>query len=236
MTKDLLGAIAEENLYLAERRQGIDTSLPVRLSQYGYDNLDKYFIDKKQYLFSKWSPDVIYYDVTVAPQYMEDAIVNTKYGIYMLESSGIYAFHGNGGIDLDLCKQLNVIPANMGYNGGIIIGSNEDLAIEILMPTEIDMHGHEILAKFAEIMRKYMSNVVVDGNDILVDGKKVLGSIERHFRDVYVWAAQVSFADYTEYIPKLCNKISLKRPGYIDKNKLSKEQLKTEVVQWLQKR
>lgn len=235
MTKNLLGAMEEEKRYLAERMQGIDSSLQARLSSFGYKVLDNYFVEKKDYLFSQWTPEVRRTDISIVADEVEQAIKNKDYGVYIPTVSGLYAFYGSEELDFDLCKSLNVRPVNMGYSGGTIVGSSEDFAIEILMPASIGIDGHDIISKFAEIISTKIEGVTIDGNDILVDGAKVMGSMERHFGHVYVWAAQVSFADYTDYITKLCKKSSVKCPSKIDTNLLSREQLEKEVLAWLQK-
>lgn len=235
MNRDLLGAMAEEKLYVADRMSGINSSLQSRLSAFGYNNLDDYFKEKKDYLFEQWIPEVRRTDISIVSEEVERAIKNDDYGIYIPTVSGLYAFYGSEELDLELCKNLNVRPVNMGYSGGTIIGSSEDFSIEILMPACIGINCHDIISKFSEIISKKVQNVTIDGNDILVDGAKVMGSMERHFGHIYVWAAQVSFADHTDYIAQLCQKSSVKRPSKIDANLLSREQLEEEVLTWLLK-
>lgn len=235
MTKDLLGAMKEEQLYLADRMSGINSSLQSRLFLFGYKKLTEYFKEKKDYLFSQWVPEVRRTDISIVANEVEQAIKNEDYGVYIPTVSGLYAFYGSEELDLDLCKNLGVRPVNMGYNGGTIIGSSEDFSIEILMPASIGVNSQDIISKFAEIISNKIENVTIDGNDILVDGAKVMGSMERHLGRVYVWAAQVSFADYTDYIAQLCQKHSVKRPSKIDKTVLSREQLEREVLKWLLK-
>jgi lipoate-protein ligase A len=74
----------------------------------------------------------------------------------------------------------------------------------------VGLNSKIIMSKFHEIISKYIEDVVIDGNDILIEGKKVLGSMERRIGRVYVWAAQISFEDHSEIIKKICNKQSIK--------------------------
>lgn len=235
MNKQLEKAMIEEKAYVADRMNGIDTSLKERLVQYGYDTLDDYFKDKKKHLWDEWKPEVRRTDISIVSQVVEEAIKNEDYGVYIPTVSGVYAFHGENGIDKELCENLKVRPVNMGYRGGIIIGSEEDFAIEILMPAHLNVRSNEIIAKFAEIIGKYIPDVTIDGNDILVASEKIMGSMERHIGNVYVWAAQISFGDYEEYISKICKKPSVKKPSRIDRGLLSKDKLEKEVLKWLRK-
>lgn len=235
MMKDLSNAIKEEKKYIADKLAGTNTSLPARLSQYGYSNLTEYFHDKREYLFSQWTPEVVYIDVATLTTELEKAIKEEKYGIYISVSNGLYAFHGTDVIDYELCENLDVCVAELYHQGGTIIGSNADFGIEIVAPVSIGLDNDYIVNKFHEIINKYVDNVTMDGNDILVDGKKVMGSMRRNVGKVFVWAAQVSFADYNDIIVQVCNKQSIKKPSYIDSKKLSRNQLEKEVLAWLQK-
>lgn len=233
--KDLLNAIEEEKKYVSDRMSGINTSLLERIATCGYDDLIEYFNDKRDYLFNQWTPEVIYIDVATLTTELEKAVREEKYGIYISVSDGLYAFHGTDEIDYELCEDLNICVAELYHQGGTIIGSNADLGIEIVAPMSIGLDNNYILSKFYEIISKYVDNVMIDGNDILVNGEKVMGSMRRNVGNVFVWAAQISFNDYSDIIAKICNKQSIKKPSYIDSEKLSREQLEKEVLVWLQK-
>lgn len=235
MMKNLVGAIEEEKKYTQDRLNGINTSLVERLTIYGYDNLTEYFDDKREFLFNKWIPEIIYIDVKTLTTELEKAVREEKYGIYISTSDSLYAFHGTDVIDYKLCENLNICVAELYHQGGTIIGSNDDLGIEIVAPIELGLDNDYIINKFYEIISKYVDNVTIDGNDILIDGNKVMGSMRRNVGNVFVWAAQVSFNDYSDIISQICSKKSSKTPSYIDSNKLSKGQLEKEVLEWLQK-
>lgn len=235
MKKDLENAMAEEKRYVADRMQGMDTILRERLVQYGYDTLDDYFKDKKKHLWDKWKPEVFYISVGTFSQDVEAAINNEAYGIYIPVADGLYAYHGTDEIDRELCKSMGVRVIDLNYQGGTIVGSTEDFSIEILYPSTMMLTGNDIIGKIAEIVGRSMDGVTVNGNDLLVNGEKVMGSMERHVGNVRVWAAQISFGDYDEAIEKICNKKSMKKPGQIDRNKLTKDKLEKEVLKWLRK-
>lgn len=231
--KNLQLAMAEEKAYVADRMNRINTSLPDRLKQFGYDTLDEYFKDKYEYLFNQWRPEVYPIDVRTITTDLEAAVRNKRYGIYISTTDGLYAFHGSDEIDYALCDELGITVAELYYKGGTIIGGVEDLGIEIIAPIELGLLGHQILSKFHSIISEYEDNAEITGNDILVNGEKVLGSMQRFVGEVFVWAAQVSFGDHDEIIEKVCNKKSSKKPGRL-KN-VDKDTLEREVLKWLQK-
>lgn len=186
--------------------------------------------------FNEWIPEVYRVPIEEYADITENAILTGQYGIYISHGEGIHAYHGNQPIDYDLCENLGVRVVELGYNGGMILGSEADLSIIIVAPVAIGLSHEVIINKYHEIISKYISNTTIDGNDILVDGNKVCGSMERTIGVVYEWAAQVSFADYSEYIAQICNKPPVKKPAYIDSNLLTRDTLEEEILAWLQKK
>jgi hypothetical protein len=233
--KDLQLAILEEKAYLSDRSNGINTSLPGRLKQFGYDTLDEYFNDKREYLFNEWRPEIYPIDVRAITTDLEDAVRNEKYGVYISTAEGLYAFHGSDDIDYELCDELGIAVAEVYHMGGTIIGGVDDFGIEIVAPLELGLQPSQLLSKFYDIISRYETDVELVGNDILVNGEKVLGSMHRLVGNVFVWAAQVSFEEHDEVIKKICNKKSKKKPGRIKHATLNKKTLEREVLRWLRK-
>lgn len=233
--KDLNRAMEEEKKYLIDKSNKIDTNLSDRLSAYGYYNLKDYFTDKKEYLFNQWKPEVFPIAIEDLTTELESAVQNGKYGIYISVAKGLYAFHGNDDIDYQQCKRDGVYVAELYHRGGTIIGNEEDFGIEIVAPMFIGLDVNRIIGKFYEIINRYEDNVAIDGNDILVNDEKVLGSMTRNVGNVFVWAAQVSFGDHSDVIDKVCKKRSKKKPGRLHHEKLTKDVLQREVLKWLQK-
>lgn len=206
------------------------------LKEFGFPYLSAYYDAKREYLFAKWIPEVFYIDIAEYAAVTEDAITNGKYGIYISNGEGIHAYHGSEPIDRELCESLGVRVVDLNYAGGTIIGSAKDLSIIIVFPADIGMNHPTVINKFCEIISKYVPNVSRHGNDILVDGMKVSGSMTRYVGDSFVWAAQVSFDDYSDIIARVCEKPQYKKPAYIDNNLLTRDKLEGELIAWLQKR
>lgn len=51
----------------------------------------------------------------------------------------------------------------------------------------------------------------------------------------FVWAAQITFGDYTEYIKKICQKPAIKTPTHITSTILTRDLLEKEILAWLTK-
>lgn len=185
--------------------------------------------------FDEWMPNIYYVDISEYSAVTEDAIANNKYGVYISTGEGIHAYHGKSPIDYRLCKHLGVRVVELNYDGGIIIGSANDLSIIIVFPASLNMTHSIMINKIRDIIGKYIPDTTIDRNDILVNGEKVSGSMTRQVGDCFVWAAQISFADYSDYIHLICSKPSIKKPAYIDSNLLTRDNLEAEILAWLQK-
>lgn len=234
--KDIQNAIKEEKKYIAERLSNINTSLIDRLAQYGYSNLNDYFNDKRDHLFENWKPEIYRIDGEYLSTKMEQAIIDGQYGVYIMDTKKTYAFHGNDSIDYKLCEDLSVETIELRYAGGTIIGDAQDLGILLVMPREFNITTSMINQKVLSIIGESIQDVELSGNDILVNGDKVMGSMSRIVGNSFVWAAQISFADHSDLITKICNKPAIKKPSHIDKSKLSRNKLERRLLKWLQKR
>ena len=94
--------------------------------------------------FDEWMPNIYYVDISEYSAVTEDAIANNKYGVYISTGEGIHAYHGKSPIDYRLCKHLGVRVVELNYDGGIIIGSANDLSIIIVFPASLNM-THSIM-------------------------------------------------------------------------------------------
>ena len=234
--KSLITAINTEKYILENKNEAFYMSEIERLlKQSGYSSKEEYVIEKRDYLFGQWIPEVYYIDIAEFAEVTENAINNNEYGIYIQTENGVHAFHGTDEIDYDLCEELGVQVVELNYEGGTIIGSMKDLSILIIFPAFMEMKHSIIINKFKEILDKYIEGITINGNDILLNGDKISGSMIRQVGNSFVWAAQVSFADYSEYIEKICNKPTIKTPAYIDNFLITRNELEKEICLWLRK-
>ena len=230
--RNLQKAIAEEKAYIECRLNNISSNLSERLLMCGYQNITEYFEDKRQYMFSQWTPKVYYIDEDFLDTQMEKNIQDGVDGIYIIEPKNkYYAFHGDDEIDYDKCHKLNVRPIEMHYSGGTIIGNKEDLGILLVIPKDMMFSHSIIMHRVMKIIKKYCPNALSVGNDVLVDNEKVMGSMTRYVGNYFIWAAQFSFANHDDLISKICKKDSIKKPSKF--KLLTKNTMEKEMVEWL---
>ena len=102
------------------------------------------------------------------------------------------------------------------------------MSIGICTPIKNNSTAEYILNELASIFRKHTcKEVVVDGNDILVDGYKVVGSSTYPDTMMFMLVAIISFSEKNDLINTICLKKSSKATGHIDF--MSAEALKEEV-------
>ena len=220
-----------EQEYLTLRLSGEPVVLD--LAPFGYADLNKYFSDKREYQLKHCGITIHETTMDNIESRVEAAVMSKAPSIWIPDADEVFVWHGNESIDAELCTELGLHIYNMNYIGGTIVSGPEDLSFAIIVPESIDIGTSYILEKIKMIMSEYLDDVVVDGNDILVGGMKVLGSMNRRVDGMYVFACQISYADRTEHIKQLCSKQSVKTPGYIDSSKLTKQTLKGEVIRCL---
>lgn len=201
----------------------------------GFNSWDEYVEAKGNYLFEQWIPEVYYVSIKEYAEIVENALDTDKYGIYISQGEGVHAYHGNGDLDRELCKELNVEVVDLKYSGGTIIGSAKDLSIIIVFPRFMELPHEFFIEKIVEIMSEYISEVSIDRNDILIEGNKVSGSMMRHKLNSSIWAAQISFEDYANYIGALCDKPAIKKPSYVNSELITRDELENKIVAWLRK-
>jgi lipoate-protein ligase A len=185
--------------------------------------------------FENWKPDVYRVPFEDYSRVTENAMLTGQYGIYVLDADTLYVHHGNHHLDYELCEELGIKVNELGYAGGNIIGSGEDLTIHIIAPESMGLTHKFIIQKITEIISKYVPNTTYVKNDILVNGDKVSGSAIRQICGSWVWMAQISFGEYSEYIEKICQKPAIKKPSYIDSSLLTRDELEKEILNWLRK-
>lgn len=225
-------AIAAEQTYLQKRLSGEDVALD--LSEYGYESLDTYFADKKEYQLRHCGIQMYELPINDALDQFAQAIQSKTPGVWEPIIDKLFVWHGNEYIDTELCDELGVGIYQMpDFVGGNIVSGPEDLSLAFCIPADIDITTEYMLDKLKEIMDKYVDGVTIDGNDFLLNGRKVMGVMNLRVNGMYLFACHISYADHTEYINQICGKKSTKIPGYIDSSLLPKQTLKNEVLAWL---
>lgn len=148
-----------------------------------------------------------------------------------MDTDRTIVYHGSEPFNKDYCIEHNIPIVEYLTNGGTLIASDKELSIGVCVPDNINIDMNYMLNGLRDILAKYMDDVVVDNNDILLSGKKVCGSTEYRMNNRFAFIAQFSFDDKLDLINKICPSTSGKIPHYL--TKITREQLRKEILTWL---
>lgn len=237
MEKNIELAIQKEEEYIQRKVYQEDNTANIYdyLAEAGYDDIEEFREDKTIYLLKHQN-----YIIDEVPEIKEDCYVDKIKNkipafVYIIHSGNNFAFVPNTFDKDDILAEYNIIPARMNYEAknGVIITSDGDLRVVLIMPDFIEIPQNYFLIKIRDYLSKYFADVRIDNNDIMLNNKKVLGSGLKNENSMNVFMFQITFVDRSELIKKICT-TSIKEPGFIDPNIVSPEQLKNEFLSWLQ--
>lgn len=233
--KDIVKAIEAEQDYIQLNLSGESPNIHDFLDTWGYSNLEEFHNDKIEYMLKCLNWDVVHQpkiDLAVTYYDLENQIPAFMYSVFTGEN---YAFvKTNYEHDHNL-EDLGYKVIHMGYNtrNGLILSFDGDLRVYLIVPNNIDVNAETFLIKMNDYLNGLGLNSIVDGNDILVDGKKVCGSGMFVINDMLNIVYQINFTDHTDEIERICGEMP-KKPGYISQDILTPEQLKNKFLEWLQ--
>lgn len=232
--KDLEKAIKKEQEYLSYRMKGEEPFHFIdAVKECGFESIDEYFKAKKLQKFQALSFEKIETNPLEAISKVLEVIRDKKTAVLFADTLFTIVWNGNGSeYNKEYCIEhgIPVLPLQTG--GGTIVSTKGDLNIGICFPRDSEYRSSDILNGFANIFRKYTNKTVeVQGNDVIIDGYKVMGSSVYNNKQMLMFITPVSMSDKSEIIENVCLKQSKKIPGYIDF--MSNEELRQEVAEWL---
>lgn len=224
-------AMQEEEAYLYMRDDGIDVSLPKALEEFGY-TLESYFVEKREYQLKHSNVKIVDTTSVQCRQEIENAINSRISSVIISNSEEDYVWKGSDQLDLELCKQLGLEVVNLEYEGGNIVTGKEDVNVAIILPDNIDTTNKLFLKRTCDFIGLTNPTAILDSNDILIDGKKVVGAMFKNTNHMKVFAMSVSLSDHSKEIAQICKPNPVKLPSYI--NNITYQEFKDEILSWLQ--
>lgn len=233
MAKDILNAIEAEQTYLHHKLKGESVSpLIDKIKACGFETLEEYFNDKMKYRFSQLE---FAYEECIPQtclQQVFSAINNKETKFLFMISDHTFVFNCSDDFNIDYCEQNGIPIYYTQAGGGTIVSTEGDVSFCICAPCSININANFILRNIASIIDKGSGIAEVDGNDILIDRKKILGSTSYRMNDMIAVVAHVSFKDNSDLISKICTSSKLiKIPSYIQN--ISQEDFRAGVMKWL---
>lgn len=234
MNKDIVGAMAKEREYLSFRMKGEEPYHFVdAVKEYGFGSLKEFFEAKRDYEFSQIQFEVVETTPDKAIDAVFAAISAQKNTVGFINIDYTLVLTGNlGDANKEYCDECNIPIYPYYTNGGSSVATEGDILLGICFEKTRDHLFNYLLDKVKRIFEKHSSsNFEVVGNDILMDGKKIVGSAIFNQNEMYVLINYLSFSDKKDLIENICLKHSTKQPGYIDF--MTRDDFKREVLEWL---
>ena len=230
---ELLKAMEIEQEYLAYRMKDEEPyHLADKIKEFGYADLTEYFNEKREYEFSQLSFDYIEKQPSECINEVLRMINEKVTGVLFVDTDEPFVFCGDGcDYDAEYCEENGIAIYPIFTKGGCIVSSKGDFSLGICVPSNSFVNLTYILKNIADILRKYTNEVAVDGNDILINGKKVIGSATYNQNGMFMFVAHVSFVDNFTIVECICKKPMIKQVGNI--TCLSRDEFKQEVTSWL---
>lgn len=143
------------------------------------------------------------------------------------------AFPGYGNpIDEELCKQLKVGVISLPNQGGIIVSGKGSISLGHFSKNTENKHNKELTDKLINWLKTFGLNIILEGNDILVDGKyKVASSGSRRFGDILFSTFHISYNVDLDLINKICTKPMHKIPKGLQEYGIAEDTLLNKVKQ-----
>lgn len=203
-------------------------------------SLSEFFYQRSLYLMRESLNKQLY--TTTPDKIMEDSrdfIANQHYAVLEANVEQNIVHLGKGkdtNIDLDFCRSHNIEVCPYDSYGGAIVSGKGDYNLTLVLPNDIDIDVAVVLGAIGDIFLRYFDTVEIQGNDIMVNGKKVLGSTAANINDVLFLGFAISFTEQPEIVEGVCGQPKTgKSIGSIDAHILSREQFRKELLSWLLK-
>lgn len=231
---NIVKAIEKEQEYLSYRRKGKEPfHLVDAIKEYGFDSLEEYFSAKRDYQFLRLKFDYAEVDPSEAIAEIFRMIDAHETKVLFVPSTRTFVFSGESKpYDEEYCKEHDIPVYPLYTRGGAIVSTAGDFSVVICMPDSVCCEVDYILEGMKKLMLPFMPTVEVVGNDLMVDGGKICGSVGYRQNGMFCFAAHFSFKDNSELIEKICGiSGSIKTPTVI--RGMTVPIFKQELREWL---
>lgn len=227
--------------HISNIENGIAESVPFadELKAIGYDSIEDFFNDKREYDMQNVLRGKVY---SVEPKdampTLRTLVSNHQFGIVSVYTTETCVHHGRDDskfLNYDYCSVNNIPIYTYDSFGGNIVATEGDYSLALLVPQSTDITVSFVLENIKRILSKHLKDVTIDNNDILVDGKKVVGITNFGTDDIFFSICHFSMSPKSDLILNICGEPTTnKTPWYIDSDLLTTEELMGEMLSWLQ--
>lgn len=177
-----------------------------KLKKLGYsperylEDKDNSYLKNLKIVYSK--PEFLIQDISKMIYSEQNSI------LFIKDSEVVYL--GTDSYNKQYCEENKIVVLPLNYSGGTIVTTKEDLGIVLCIKEELSQD--RLLIKINRWITENVSKSDIVGNDILINGYKVLGSSHRRVGNKNIYYYQVSFDVNLDRIKKICVKEMKKEP------------------------
>ena len=167
-------------------------------------------------------------DLNNVQKEVQNFIKEQREGYLLFSFPKTVCIKGSTTSDVDVSNsKANAVPVvKLFHEGGTIIASPSDVEIGIFTKGfKANDIMSEIIHDISEILSEKGFESEITGNDLLVEGKKVLGCGSRKFGEIVFGAMHISLENNTELINKICTKTCIKTPTGLKQYNLSTQNI-----------
>lgn len=227
-----------EKEYIEERVNGIDN---INFAQILEDNgftPDEFQYIKAEYYLETFNPVVLIGEVKVIDGEnfeVDRARAKKNSMIFALPTKKTVWYSQDDSFNKEYCDINNILYKKRGYLGGVICSLPTDLDVSIIAGDAPVQFPIVVLDKVqAWIKSKTSEEVEIKGNDILVNGNKVVGMANYTYGTMTLCGFHVSFDLDMDFIRGVCKKEIKKVPESLKHfGDFDREELITEMISWL---
>lgn len=240
MNQNILQGIKIQEKYLHDIEENGESNIVFAdaIKDLGFSSLDDFFSQKALYQLRTSFRNQHY--TTTPAQIMNlsrECIQNKQCAVIDadVENNCVHIGFGKDTvINTEYCKQHNIeVYPYDGYGGAIVSGTG-DYNLTLIFSDNIDIDTSVILKQIQRILSKYFDDVIVDSNDILIDGKKVMGATYAHANNMVFLGVAFAFVYQPDIVTAICGTPKTgKEIGCINPEILSRDQFKKELLSWL---
>lgn len=234
---DIVKAINIREEYFKLKAQGIHQyHLIDKLQECGFESIEQFEEEERVYRLGLVEFNYVEQPMPGGVAEIFKMIESNKPGVLFVDWEDTYVVCGDAGMksfNEEYCKENNITVFPLYSPGGSIVGSKGDFSFGVCTPLRAKADAWFILNQVKAIIQRYTDLVVtVEGNDILVDNKKICGSAFYQGENVLMVIMHFSFEDWSELISHICNPNKVGKPvSYIDF--MTRQEFKQEVKRWL---
>lgn len=234
--KDIIGAIEKEKEYISYRMKGEEPYHWVdAVKEFGFETLGEFHMAKQEYELSLIDFKLVKTSTMLAMTEVLKAVASKEPTVILVDIDQTVVFPRNDAeYDKEYCIEHNIPILQVPSNGnGALVSLAGDLGLGICIPKPSNITVEYLLGGVIKILQKHTNKTVYnEGNDIMVDGKKVCGFAFVDTPDVFMAMSPISLVEKSDLISTICLKKRQKTPSYIDF--VDRKTFKQEVLEWLQ--